>query len=253
MQQTCKFCQSSFETEVNFCATCGTAFAKSKEEHDSKSLNLIIVFYVTFLVFAFASYLAYDAYSPNLLTEIIIESVFALLVVGFSVLDYKGILKLYKLPQLDWKLWIFTFAFPIFTAFTVSFSINYLNEVLFEGINVNYFEEYTFYDYPLFWAILFIAIMPPIFEELAFRGFLFNQLQKVASNRITIIATAFIFALVHFSFISLIWIFPFGIILGYIRAKYKTLWPGIIIHFIHNFIVLMIDYYDYQSTLELFQ
>tara|TARA_Y100000780_G_C13561857_1_gene369410 strand:- start:355 stop:666 length:312 start_codon:yes stop_codon:yes gene_type:complete len=103
----------------------------------------------------------------------------------------------------------------------------------------------------MFWAILFIAITPPIFEELAFRGFLFNQLQKVVSERVTIIATAFIFALVHFSFISLLWIFPFGIVLGYLRSKYNTLWYGIIIHFIHNFLVLMMDYYFYNSSLSI--
>jgi membrane protease YdiL (CAAX protease family) len=96
-------------------------------------------------------------------------------------------------------------------------------------------------DHALLWAIFFIVILPPIFEELAFRGFLFNQLQKVTSQNVTIVATAFIFALVHFSFISFIWIFPFGLVLGYLRSRYNTLWLGIIIHFIHNLSIVLID------------
>ena len=87
-----------------------------------------------------------------------------------------------------------------------------------------------------------------VFEELAFRGYLYNQLRKVTSDKNTIIATAFLFALIHFSFLSLIWIFPFGLLLGYFRKKYNTLWLGMIIHFIHNFIVLMLDYYFYSIS-----
>ena len=98
-------------------------------------------------------------------------------------------------------------------------------------------------------AFLFIAITPPVFEELAYRGFLFNQLEKVTSPQTTIILTAFIFALVHFSIISLLWIFPFGLLLGYLRYKYNTLWLGIVIHFIHNLIVLSLDYYYFETAL----
>ena len=249
MNNSCSSCKTLNKDQANFCTNCGNTLRKTNVEARAESLNIIIVFYVVFLLFAAISYFFYSDSPANLNVEIAIESVFALLVVGFSMVDIKGILKLYKLPKVDWKILAFTFIFPVFSAFTVYFTVEYTNIFLFESVDENYYGGYVYLDNPLFWAILFTAITPPIFEELAFRGFLFNQLQKVATEKVTIIATAFIFALVHFSFISLIWIFPFGLILGYIRSKYNTLWYGIVIHFIHNFIVLMIDYYTYNSSL----
>ena len=249
MAHTCRHCNATFETKIKFCTSCGKPFEQPKVDTRAQSLNVIIVFYVIFLLYTVVTHLLFTEYPTSLGVEIIIESVFAALVIGFSILDYKSVLKLYQLPKVDWKILVFTFVFPVFTAFTVSIAVEYINDFLFEVENGNYLEDYLYLDYPLLWAFLFIAITPPIFEELAFRGFLFNRLQKVTSEKITIVATAFIFALVHFSFISLIWIFPFGLILGYIRSKYNTLWYGIIIHFIHNFIVLMIDYYSYNAAL----
>jgi membrane protease YdiL (CAAX protease family) len=249
MNTSCSSCKAENLDEAKFCTNCGKALNKTNVEARTESLNVIIVFYVVFLLFAVMSYFLYSEYPFSLNVEIAIESVFALLVVGFSMVDFTGILKLYKLPKIDWKILAFTLVFPIFSAFTVYYTVEYTNSFLFESVDENYYGGYVYLDNPLFWAILFTAITPPIFEELAFRGFLFNQLQKVATEKVTIIATAFIFALVHFSFISLIWILPFGLILGYIRSKYNTLWYGIVIHFIHNFIVLMIDYYTYNSSL----
>ena len=249
MNKSCNSCNTILSEDAKFCTNCGKALQKTNAETETISLNTIIAFYVVFLLFAVVSYFLYSEYPFNLNVEIAIEGFFALLVVGFSLVDYKDILSLYKLPKIDWKIVVFSIVFPIFSAFTVYYAITYLNTHVFESIEDNYFGSYTYLENPMFWAILFTAIMPPIFEELAFRGFLFNQLQRVTSESVTIIATAFIFALVHFSYISLIWIFPFGLILGYIRSKYNTLWYGIVIHFIHNFIVLMIDYYAYNSTL----
>lgn len=248
MSYVCSECNKEFLSKVKFCTNCGKAFNITNTDAKAQSLNIIIVFYVVFLLYAVVSYFLYSEYPSSLSTEIIIESVFALMVIGFSVIDYKGVFKLYKLPKVDWKILTFTIVFPLFSAFTVSIVVGHINDFLFNVQYDNYYSDYLYLGNPLFWAILFIAITPPIFEELAFRGFLFNRLQKVTSEKITIVSTAFIFALIHFSFISLIWIFPFGLILGYIRSKYNTMWYGIIIHFIHNFIVLMIDYYAYNSV-----
>ncbi|WP_411765949.1 lysostaphin resistance A-like protein [Winogradskyella sp. A3E31] len=202
-----------------------------------------------FLLYAVIAYFLFSEYPESLNLDLAVETVFALLVLGFSFLDYKRILKLYQLPKLNIKIIGFTFLFPIVSALTVYFSIEFINTHLFESIGENYFYSYMYLDNPLPWAILFVAITPPVFEELAFRGFLFNQLEGIISTKATIIATAFIFALIHFSFISLLWIFPFGLLLGYLRSKYQTLWYGIVIHFIHNFIVLMIDYFYYNQSI----
>ncbi len=251
MAVTCRNCKKRFVNHINYCTQCGTAIKRGVSHERSRSLNLIITFYVVFLLFAFIAYLVYDHYEFSLGLELAVEAGFACLVLLFSAFDYQDVLRLYKIPAMNWKPWLFSFVFPVLSAFLVYYAIEELNVLLFEEYYDNSLADYMTLSQPLAWAIFFIAILPPIFEELAFRGFLFNQVQKVASNKVTIIATAFIFALVHFSFISLLWIFPFGLVLGYLRSKYQTLWLGMVVHFIHNLIVVLLDYGAYFQNISL--
>ncbi len=243
----CQACKTSLGDEMNFCSNCGMSIAKTKQTKRNEHLNLVISFYVVMLLFLITTFFVYKEGS-TLIKEIIIESIFALVILGFTFFDFKNIVKLYKIPKINPLLFLGVILTPFVTAFLVYFGMEFLNIALFDE-SQNYYLEYVNYPNSLFWAILFIAVFPPIFEELAFRGFLFNQLNSIASANATIVLTAFIFALVHLSILSLLWIFPFGLLLGYLRHKYNTLWLGMIIHFIHNLIVLYLDYYYYDTAL----
>lgn len=243
MELSCPHCGNAiFETD-KFCGQCGKKITLIKEEKEKSGLQLVIGFYVAYLVFAIVSYAIYDE-STTLATEIAIEAIFILLTVLFTLFDARRVFALYNFRWVTWKGVVFSLVFPIASGFLVYYGVDLMNGSLF-GETDNVFDTYSVYTNSVFWVMIFYTIIPPIFEELAFRGFLFNQLRAFASSRVTILATAFIFALVHFSFLSLLWIFPFGIVLGYLRHKYKTLYLGMIVHFIHNFLVVMIDYYYY--------
>lgn len=240
---TCNYCNQVYQSNVNFCSNCGK---KIEINHKKRvSLDVIIAFYVSILVYIGLSYYILDAYPDNFSAEIITESLFAFLVLGFSASNFKDLVKLYKLPKIN--IWMIVFVLLTFAnAFVVNYFVSLVNGVVDpESLSESYYEYYIFLDHPLIWSIFFIAILPPIFEELAFRGFLFNALNKLTSVKTTIIATSFLFALIHLSVVSILWIFPFGIFLGYLRWKYNSLWIPMLIHFIHNFTVLMIDYYSY--------
>ncbi len=245
----CQSCKISILAHINYCPSCGNAIKKKVQSTIHHHLNLIIAFYVVTILFFIGVYLVTKNGEGSLQQEILIECISALIVIGFVSIDYRNIIQLYKIPKIAPLVYLAVFLAPIITAFTVYYGIEIINDSLFNDSS-NYYAAYTTYENPMIWATLFIVILPPIFEELAFRGFLFNQLQKVTSTNITIILTAFIFALVHFSVVSLLWIFPFGLLLGYVRHKYNTLWLGMIIHFIHNLIVLSLDYYYYNSTFD---
>lgn len=240
----CLHCTAPLPKKANFCGQCGTAVETSVSNRFQKSVYYIIAFYVSFLLLAIISTVVFSA-DTSFFSEVLVEIIFILMTLGFCTLDIKGIIKLYRFPKMDIKGGLMTFLVPVGSAFLVYYGIYWLNNAL-ELYDENVFAEYSYYENSLFWAILFIAILPPIFEELAFRGFLFNQMRKVSSVQVTIIATSFLFALVHFSFISFIWIFPFGLFLGYLRQRYQTLWLSMIVHFIHNFLVLMLDYMYYN-------
>ncbi len=244
---TCPDCGTVNKAEARYCKNCGAFLKAMAHRKEMSTINKIIVFYVVTIVFLGISYFIYTAFPNNLAVDLGLEIVFVLTVVGFTWTELQNILPLYKVPKVSLEAILLTIIVPIITGFTVYFGMDWVNEQLFtESEMHSYLWEYAYLDNPLLWAILFVAISAPVFEELAFRGYLYHQLQKVTSENLTIVATAALFALVHFSFLSIIWIFPFGLFLGYLRKRYKTLWLPMIVHFIHNFIVVMLDYYYFS-------
>ncbi len=245
MESRCTRCKNLLPQTARFCGHCGNRVVTRQAVKERRSIQLIIAFYGAYLLYAVIAYAVY-AESDSLFTEIALESVFILLTVLFTFFDVRNVFSLYNVVKVEWKGVLFSVLFPFLTGLSVYYSVDWLNTMLYDE-DTNLFYDYMFYDSPFFWAFVFYVIIPPIFEELAFRGFLFNQLQIVTTPRITILATAFIFALIHFSLLSFVWIFPFGIVLGYLRHRYSTLWLGMLIHFIHNLIIVLLDYYYFEG------
>ena len=241
----CSRCKNLLGPTDVYCGKCGAKRTVETLKKEKESIRQVIIFYLTFLVYAIVSFVIYLE-SDSLITEIVLETVFVLLTVMFSLMDFKRILKLYSFRYINWRNLVFSIIFPVCTAGIVYYGIEWVNRFL-EEDSYNMFYDYAMYENSFLWAFIFVAIIAPVFEELAFRGYLFNQLLNVTNARVTIIATALIFALVHFSFISILWIFPFGIVLGFLRYKYRTLWLGMIVHFIHNFLILLLEYYYYMN------
>lgn len=97
--------------------------------------------------------------------------------------------------------------------------------------------------FPLALAILSIGVAPAVTEELAFRGLLFGKLINLTSVRSSIIISGFLFALVHFSFLSFFWLIPAGLFFGWMRAREGTIWYGVLCHFVHNTVVTIGEFY----------
>ncbi|WP_340067190.1 type II CAAX endopeptidase family protein [Ascidiimonas aurantiaca] len=229
----------------NFCPKCGRKL-KPNPKTESRALYLVLIFYLLIIGFIAVDTIYFKYNETGLWYEITGNLLFLGLTVLFVLFDRTSVLSLYKIPRSNWKILLFSFLFPLVSAPVVGISIEKLNRFL-GYINPNYYMDYTNYEHPVLWSLFFVVILPPLVEELAFRGFLQQQLLKITSPHIAVIGSAFLFAFVHFSIISIVWLFPFGIILGYIRNKYKTLWYGMIIHGIHNLIILAMDYYNYNS------
>ena len=245
----CQHCAQPKDDTRLYCGSCGKKATHGRDIEENKAIQLVIAFYLSFLVFAVVSFFMYDN-EINLKNEIILEAVFMLLTIGFTFFGFKKVYALYSIKQLTLLNVSFSLLFPVVSAVVVFFSINFINETFFYEESINVFFEYDGVPNAFFWILIFYTVIPPIFEELAFRGFLFNQLSIIANWKVTVLATAFLFALVHFSFVSFLWIFPFGIVLGYLRHRYNTLWLGMIIHFIHNLLVVLLDYVDYTRVID---
>lgn len=86
----------------------------------------------------------------------------------------------------------------------------------------------------IFIGSIFVA---PVLEELVYRGFLFNKLNKLMSDRVAALVSGLIFAITHFDFSAS---FTYYVFQGYMYARLYTrtnrLSYSMIAHAIHNYI-----------------
>lgn len=98
------------------------------------------------------------------------------------------------------------------------------------------------------WILLNIPFAP-IIEELVFRGFLLTKLEKQMDGMQAIVVSAIVFTVLHYpgwivlshmSFIVLVMnsaqVFIFGFILGFIKRQSKSVYTGIVLHIVNNFL-----------------
>ncbi|MFM1929293.1 MAG: hypothetical protein RL387_621 [Bacteroidota bacterium] len=87
----------------------------------------------------------------------------------------------------------------------------------------------------LFFALVTVAFIPSIVEELFFRA----SLQKILMDWFgkpywAIVVTAIIFSAIHFSYYGFLSRMSLGIVLGCIYYFTKTIWMPMLMHFINN-------------------
>lgn len=94
----------------------------------------------------------------------------------------------------------------------------------------------------LYLVFISLAVLPPIAEEIIFRGLLFSSLRQKAGFIASVIPTSLLFGLAHLQFGSgapLLWTaaidtFLLSCVLCYLREKSASLWPSIMLHFLKN-------------------
>ena len=87
----------------------------------------------------------------------------------------------------------------------------------------------------LLYTLLVIAIVPAIGEELVFRGYLQQSIQKwLQSPHLAILITAFFFSAIHLDFQGVLPRFVLGALLGYLYYWSGSLWLPILAHFVNN-------------------
>ena len=93
-------------------------------------------------------------------------------------------------------------------------------------------------------ALVMMAFLPALFEEVLFRGALQNLLVKWwKAPLLGIIFTALLFSLVHLSIYLFLSRAVLGFVLGLMYYKTKNIWVNIIAHFLNNAIVVSTMYY----------
>lgn len=88
--------------------------------------------------------------------------------------------------------------------------------------------------WPLWSALLLVAVAPGIFEELAFRGLIYQGLHRVMSRRDALLVQGMAFSVLHLSPWIFVSHFLMGLSLGLLRDATRSLYPGMLAHFCWN-------------------
>jgi hypothetical protein len=87
-------------------------------------------------------------------------------------------------------------------------------------------------------TVLCLCVMPAIFEEIAFRGIIQGRLARVVTRTESLLITSFAFGIIHMSLVSLPYLAALGLLLGWLRQRSGSLVPSMVVHGVHNLVVL---------------
>lgn len=111
------------------------------------------------------------------------------------------------------------------------------------GHEIKYCDTFVNEGYGYGWAILMICVQPGVFEELGFRGVIQSSFLDILRPIEALVVTACMFAILHLSIHSLPHLLILGLALGWLRMKTGSLYPGMVLHFSHNFLVILAEIY----------
>ncbi len=79
-------------------------------------------------------------------------------------------------------------------------------------------------------AVLQVALLQALAEELAYRGAILTGLRGVMSDRSAILAAALLSAISHLSVPSMLHLTALGVVLGWARVRSGSVWPAVVLH-----------------------
>jgi len=86
--------------------------------------------------------------------------------------------------------------------------------------------------------ILAFCLFPAVLEEIAFRGLVQHWLQAAITPWKALVLASALFTALHFSIVSAPYLFAVGLLLGWLKQRTGSLYPSMVVHFLHNFVVL---------------
>lgn len=130
--------------------------------------------------------------------------------------------------------------------FGLLFSLSSLNEYLIRLFELMGYQrrQSTIPDlsgWNLLPAVLVIALLPAILEEILFRGIALNNMEKQTGSVAAIFLTGFIFSLYHASVEQTVYQFICGCLFTLLAVRSKSVAPTIVIHFINNAVILVLS------------
>lgn len=88
-------------------------------------------------------------------------------------------------------------------------------------------------------SLIALVLLPPIVEETVFRGFIFPALSKWKGALVGAVLTSLLFGFAHLQFNVSLYTLILSLLLCYMYYRLRSIWPGIFLHMINNYIAYM--------------
>lgn len=85
----------------------------------------------------------------------------------------------------------------------------------------------------IFLYVLSVAVIPPIVEEMMFRGMILQGLRRFGDG-FAVVASAALFGLYHGNLAQTVFAFLCGLVLGFVVIRTNSLLPAILVHAVNN-------------------
>lgn len=233
-QRNCSFCGSLMEPDAVVCYQCGSPTVPVEEWEGAfvRYRSLVVSFFAINLVVC----LIFNFWPPagETITGLIIVDGFLFLCALFYAYRMRELIRpLLVWNHFSWWRLLVVIVVAILSAVCVNYGVKWINRSVFDR-ELYYYSSFRHLAFPKLSMFLLIALFPAFSEELAYRGVIQAGLLKIMHSRQAVVMTALLFAIIHMSIISFVWLLPFALFLGYVRQRSKTIWYGIIIHFFFN-------------------
>ncbi len=88
-------------------------------------------------------------------------------------------------------------------------------------------------------SLFYLALVPALTEEVFFRGYVLSGVRSGAGKWTALLVVALAFGLFHYSVFRLGMTVGLGVLLGLLAVQFRSIWPCVLAHAMHNGIVLM--------------
>jgi membrane protease YdiL (CAAX protease family) len=250
-QRHCDYCGARLDPTVYFCRGCGKPYQAVERvlphvppprlsdgelvrRKTPQVFNLCWTFTAAVLIVGFLSYVFFRD-RPDLAFLYSSAAIFCLSFV-YAVLFFGDLWRQFRRPGFDrWEAWAALAALPLL------FLLNYAYHsflVHYAGAEMVSWEELRAAGVDQASLVFSVAVLPAVAEEVAFRGLLQEWLElAIKPQRALLLASAF-FMFLHFSILSAPYLFLVGLVLGWVKQRTGSLYPSILIHFLHNLAAL---------------
>jgi membrane protease YdiL (CAAX protease family) len=105
-------------------------------------------------------------------------------------------------------------------------------------------------DMPMWELVFYIAVLPAVCEELAFRGMLLSGLKRKLSPFVLVVGIGLIFGVFHMSLFRIAPTAALGMVLTVVALMTGSIFPGMLLHAGNNSFALVAGEWFSQETLQ---